>query len=162
MSLEHLMLRLGAAPGGTAKTCHYCKSTILVATDDPPFVPDRPWRLAGMKDLHQFVESLGEETREWVLVLFVDRGMGLLGVDTLDRGSISGARVDAGLIITRGRLLGAAAFILVHNHPSGDSTPSVADIAVTRRLQETTMYCDLHMLTHVVVTAQGIATVGIW
>lgn len=68
----------------------------------------------------------------------------------------------ASLIITRGRLLGAAAFLLVHNHPSGDSTPSLADIKLTRRLSETTMYCDLHMLTHAIVTSTGIATVGIW
>ena len=100
--------------------------------------------------------------REWVLALFVDGELGLLAIETLARGSISGANVNIGHLICRGRSLRAAGFFLVHNHPSGDPTPSQMDINFTRRLLNTSADCDLPMLCHVIVAEGGMKAVGAW
>ena len=100
--------------------------------------------------------------REWVLALFVDGELGILSVETIARGSVSGAKVNVGHLICRGRSLKAAGYFLVHNHPSGNPTPSQADINFTRRLSRTSTDCDLPMLCHVIVAQEGMKAVGGW
>lgn len=124
-------------------------------------VPDyRPWHIRNSAALESYVASLGEEFDEWVLALFVDAGLNLLSVETVSRGSISDAPINMGRIINRGTSLKAAAFFLVHNHPSGDPTPSAQDIRVTKRIAETADFCNLPLLCHVVVSSKGLRTVG--
>lgn len=50
---------------------------------------------------------------------------------------------------------GAATAIVVHNHPTGDPSPSAADVAVTRRLVAAGRALDLQLVDHVIVTASG-------
>lgn len=50
---------------------------------------------------------------------------------------------------------GAAGVIVVHNHPSGDPTPSAEDLQVTRRLEEAGKLLGIPLLDHVVVTREG-------
>ena len=127
-----------------------------------PAIPLRPWRLRGLAELEQYVGSLPEETHEWVLSFFVDEHCNLLSAETIARGTVSEVRVSIGHIICRGRAVGAAGFVLVHNHPSGDPTPGAADIAFTVRLATIARDCEMPMLTHVVVAADGMKTVGFW
>ena len=46
---------------------------------------------------------------------------------------------------------GASGIILIHNHPSGDTTPSPADLAVTRRIFEAGELLGIHLLDHIIV-----------
>src|SRR5580658_3935389 len=48
-------------------------------------------------------------------------------------------------------LASATAIVCVHNHPSGDPSPSAADLAVTRQLREAAKIMDIHLLDHVIV-----------
>lgn len=109
-----------------------------------------------------FVEGLAHETREWLVVLYVAEDLRLLSIETVAVGSVSGVDVPIGRIIHRGLLTGASGFILVHNHPSGDPTPSRADIDVTIRLARTAEEMDLHMLSHLVIARDGVRTVANW
>lgn len=122
----------------------------------------RPWHVRNFAALQEYTATLPQETREWVLALFVDGELNLLAVETLARGSISGAKVNFGHLICRGRSLEAAGYFLVHNHPSGDPTPSQTDIDFTRRLANVSADCDVPMLCHVVVAAGGMKAVGEW
>jgi DNA repair protein RadC len=49
----------------------------------------------------------------------------------------------------------AAALLLVHNHPTGDPTPSAEDIAITRRLKEAGEIIGIKVLDHVIVGTEG-------
>lgn len=122
----------------------------------------RPWHLRNFAALQDYTATLPQEVREWVLALFVDDDLGLLAVETVARGSMSGAKVNIGKLICRGRSLKAAGFFLVHNHPSGDPTPSQADINFTRRLANTSADCDMPMLCHVIVAKDGMKAIGGW
>ncbi len=58
--------------------------------------------------------------------------------------------------ILRPVLIGAAfGFALAHNHPSGDPTPSPADVELTRRIQQAADLMRLHLVDHVIVTDEG-------
>jgi len=65
-------------------------------------------------------------------LLFLDRKNALLKHERQQRGTVDHTPVYTREVVKRALELGASALILVHNHPSGDPTPSKADIAVTR------------------------------
>ena len=65
-------------------------------------------------------------------ILFLDRKNALIRDERIQRGTIDHTPVYPREVIRRALDLGASALILVHNHPSGDPTPSIADIAVTK------------------------------
>ena len=74
----------------------------------------------------------------------------------LDRHLVSLGLVDASLVhpreVFRPAILdGAAAVILSHNHPSGDPTPSVEDLRITRQLLEAGRLLDIRVLDHVIL-----------
>jgi hypothetical protein len=144
---------------------HECPAcgTLFIERAWPVAFPEyRPWRIPNLATLETYVASLGEAFEEWVLALFVDAGLNLLSVETISRGSIDSAPINMGRIISRGTSLEAAGFFLVHNHPSGDSTPSSEDIRVTKRIAETADCCDLPLICHVVISSQGMKPVGFW
>ena len=156
-----LLELLNALSPGASESCVTCGQQ-RPALFDTPVIPHRPWRLRGMAELAGYVDTLPGETREWLLAFYVDDECGLLSVETVARGTALGVRANIGAIICRGRAIGAGGFVLVHNHPSGDPTPSAADIAFTVRAAQVARECEMPMLTHVVVATGGIRTIGQW
>jgi DNA repair protein RadC len=65
-------------------------------------------------------------------ILFLDRKNALIKHERQQRGTVDHTPVYTREVVKRALELGASALILVHNHPSGDPTPSKADIAVTK------------------------------
>ena len=158
--LELLELLEALSPG-SERQCDACGQQ-RPALFELPVVPYRPWRMRGLAEMATYVETLPLETREWLLAFYVDDECGLLSAETLTRGGVSEVRANMGQIICRGRALLAAGFVLVHNHPSGDPTPSAADVAFTVRAAQTARECEMPMLTHVIVASGGMRTVGNW
>ncbi len=66
-------------------------------------------------------------------------------------GNISSANVDIKQIFEETIKTGMNKFILVHNHPSGDATPSIKDIELTKRIKEASKLLDLQLLDHIVI-----------
>jgi len=71
------------------------------------------------------------------------------------RGSVDEASVHVREVISRAIALGATAIIIVHNHPSGDPSPSSQDIRLTRDLIEAGRHMKVTVHDHVIVGAQG-------
>ncbi|HEX8841115.1 MAG TPA: JAB domain-containing protein [Sphingomicrobium sp.] len=137
--------------------CGYAEPT----NDDlPPAAFYRPWHVRGRSAVKAYVETLGQEAAEWLLALFVDKDMHLLAVDTVARGDVSSCRVNFGQILGRGHALKAAGFILVHNHPSGDPTPSQDDVRVTARLRHLSQELDLPLLDHLIIAGDEMKSMG--
>jgi DNA repair protein RadC len=67
-------------------------------------------------------------------ILFLDRKNGLIDEEVHQHGTVDHTPVYPREVVKRALELGASALILVHNHPSGDPTPSRADIAITREI----------------------------
>jgi DNA repair protein RadC len=159
---EHSPDRKGYALTGQSLTRWECPRCGFEASNDDPPNFFRPWHIRGPNAVRDYVESLGEEAREWLMALYVDFQLNLMAVDTIARGDIGSCGVPFGKIISRGHQLGAEGFILVHNHPSGDPTPSETDIKTTVRLARVSRDCDLPMLCHYVITKGEMRTVGYW
>jgi DNA repair protein RadC len=139
-----------------------CPQCGYVASNDdlPENLFFRPWHVRGRAQVKAYVESLGQEAREWLLALYVDKDLQLLAVDTIGRGGVSGVRVSFARILCRGHELNAAGFILVHNHPSGDPRPSRSDIEITGRLRRASAELEMPLLEHLIIAGDEVTSVG--
>jgi len=91
-------------------------------------------------------------------VLFVDRKNNLIADERMSRGTIDHAPVYPREVVKRALELNAASIILSHNHPSGDPTPSRADIDITRKIVDACKAIDIRVLDHVIVGRNGTAS----
>ena len=92
---------------------------------------------------------------EEVRILFLNAKNMLLANEALWQGSVDEASVHVREVIARAIALGATAIIIVHNHPSGDPTPSTQDIRLTRDLVEAGRHMKVTVHDHVIVGAKG-------
>jgi DNA repair protein RadC len=92
---------------------------------------------------------------EEVRILFLNAKNMLIANEALWRGSIDEASVHVREVIARAIALGATALIIVHNHPSGDPSPSQQDIRLTRDLVEAGRHMKVTIHDHVIVGTQG-------
>ncbi|MGE0224300.1 MAG: DNA repair protein RadC [Acetobacteraceae bacterium] len=95
--------------------------------------------------------ALAHETVEQVRVLFLDNRNRLLADEILGHGTINHAPVYPREVVKRALERNAAALILVHNHPSGDPTPSRGDIAMTREVKRAAEALGLVLHDHIVI-----------
>ena len=92
---------------------------------------------------------------EEVRVLFLNAKNLLLANEAMWSGSVDEAAVHVREVIARAIALGATAIIIVHNHPSGDPTPSQQDIRLTRDLIDAGRHMRVAVHDHLIVGAQG-------
>ena len=92
---------------------------------------------------------------EEVRILFLNAKNILIANEALWQGSVDEASVHVREVIARAIALGATALIIVHNHPSGDPSPSQQDIRLTRDLVEAGRHMKVTVHDHVIVGAQG-------
>ena len=102
--------------------------------------------------------TLQHEPREQFRVLFLDTKNQLILDELMNRGTVDHAPVYAREIVTRALELSASAVILVHNHPSGDPTPSAADIDVTRQVIEAGRLLKVAVHDHLIVGRHGVTS----
>lgn len=102
--------------------------------------------------------SLQHETREQFRVLFLDRKNQIIRDEVMNEGTIDHAPVYPREVARRALELAAANLILIHNHPSGDPTPSAADLAVTREIVAAAKAIGVTVHDHVVVGRHGVAS----
>ena len=63
--------------------------------------------------------------------------------------------VDIKMIISGALMSGSPAFIVAHNHPSGNIKPSEEDIKITKRIKDAAKLMDMQLLDHLIVTTDG-------
>jgi DNA repair protein RadC len=99
--------------------------------------------------------KMAHRRTEEVRILFLNAKNRLLANEALWQGSVDEASVHVREVIARAIALGATALIIVHNHPSGDPTPSSQDIRLTRDLVDAGRHMKITVHDHVIVGAQG-------
>ncbi|MCW5815057.1 MAG: DNA repair protein [Labilithrix sp.] len=104
---------------------------------------------------------LGSLAHEEVWLLALDGNMHLRAARCVARGGLHGAAMRAADPVRAAIRLDASAFLLVHNHPSGDPTPSAEDIAATRRIAAVAAIADIPLLDHVVIARSGHVSIEI-
>lgn len=88
---------------------------------------------------------------EMAQMLALDTKNKIIGIFVISTGSLNASIIHPRDIFQRAILSNAASVILVHNHPSGDPTPSSEDIELTNKLVQVGKMMDLPILDHVVI-----------
>src|SRR5687768_12880313 len=102
--------------------------------------------------------ALAHEAREQFRVLFLDKKNQLIADEVMNRGTVDHAPVYPREVVRRALEFSASAVILVHNHPSGDPTPSSADVDMTRQIVEAARPLRIAIHDHLVVGRDGVAS----
>ena len=102
--------------------------------------------------------AMAHESREQFRVLYLDKKNGLIADEVQQTGTVDHTPVYPREVLRRAVELHATAIILVHNHPSGDPTPSRADIQMTRKIIEVLEPLDITVHDHVIIGKGGHAS----
>jgi DNA repair protein RadC len=146
--------RLMEVKGVGESAAAYVRAThLLMQAAAGDAVKDRPV-ISNWAALLNYVRlALRHETSEQVRALFLDRKNKLIADEITGRGTVDQAPIYPREIARRALELGASSVILVHNHPSGDATPSRADIEMTREIVNALGALDIKLHDHLIVGA---------
>jgi DNA repair protein RadC len=117
---------------------------------------ERGEAIRGPEDIHRhFFQRMRQYDREHFVVLLLDGRHRMMGEAQISQGTLTASLVHPREVFRLAVRSAAAALVLVHNHPSGDPTPSAEDRDVTRRLREAGELLGIRVVDHVVVAEQG-------
>ena len=102
--------------------------------------------------------AMAGASREQFRVLFLDKKNQLIADEVMNHGTVDHAPVYPREVVRRALELAASSVILAHNHPSGDPTPSAADVAMTRQVADAARVLGLTVHDHIVVGREGVAS----
>jgi len=115
--------------------------------------------LSSTESVRAYVRArLAASPREAFHVLFLDKKNALIADERLGQGSVDHAPVYPREVVRRALELSASAILLVHNHPSGDATPSSADVAMTKQIVEAARALGLAVHDHFIVAGDQVAS----
>lgn len=99
--------------------------------------------------------AMGSNKIEQFRVLFLNHRHALIADEVMQQGTVNHTPVYPREIVKRALEHSASAVILLHNHPSGDPTPSKADIDITQKIVEAAATVNVTVHDHVIITASG-------
>lgn len=102
--------------------------------------------------------AMAFEPREQFRVLFLDKKNALIADEVLGNGTVGHVPVYVREVMLRALELHASGMILSHNHPSGDPTPSSADVLMTKQLQAAATTLGLQVHDHIIIARDGHAS----
>jgi DNA repair protein RadC len=119
---------------------------------------ERP-KIISSKDAEKIARSLWDENKmelqEEFKVMLLSRANRVIGVYNLSCGGVAGTVADPKLIFVSALKGLANGIILVHNHPSGNLTPSQADIDLTKKCREAGKFLEIQVLDHIIITSES-------
>lgn len=113
--------------------------------------------VSNRREVLDFLQAqVGYLKREKLLALYVDVNLRLLRVEQISQGLVSETPLDIAKIIHFALEVGAPGFILVHNHPSGDPTPSRSDHRATALVSRVAADLNMTLIDHLVVAGNEV------
>lgn len=113
-------------------------------------------RITCSKDSNYIASLIWEwdniEIYETCFALFLNRNNKIISYAQISIGGVSGVVIDAKIVLSHALLAGASGIILYHNHPSGNTEPSVSDRQLTQKMVKACESLDLVLHDHVIVT----------
>lgn len=112
-----------------------------------------------------YMEQLRHEEQEQIICMMTDTKGHFLGDKMITRGTADGSLITPREIFCEALRRHAVSLVLIHNHPSGDPTPSKEDLAVTSRIYQAGELLGVHLLDHIVIGDQKYCSFreeGLW
>jgi len=100
---------------------------------------------------NNFYIFLKEEKQENFIVVFLDIKSHIINYETLFVGGSNFSLIDVNLILKKSICYGACKIICLHNHPSGDPTPSNQDIMITKKINTAAQLLEIKLLDHIII-----------
>lgn len=101
-----------------------------------------------------FMERMRHEEQELMICMMLDTKNHLLGEEIISKGTVNSSLVSPRDLLLTALRYRAVYIILVHNHPSGNPTPSADDIHLTTKMMEACNLIDIPLLDHIVIGDQ--------
>ena len=98
-----------------------------------------------------YMEDFRHAEQERMMILMLDTKGGFLGEAVISVGTVNASLVSPREIFLKALAFHAVSVIMLHNHPSGDPSPSAEDIAVTRKVKEAGELLDILLLDHIII-----------
>jgi DNA repair protein RadC len=98
-----------------------------------------------------YMEQLRHEEQEHLLCMMLDCKNHRLGEELIFKGTVNASYVSPREIFLSAMSYHAVGILLVHNHPSGDPSPSQADIQVTKKIQTAGILLDIPLIDHIII-----------
>lgn len=98
-----------------------------------------------------YMDDLRYEAQELVLLVMFNSKGGLIGEKIISKGTVNASLISPREILIEALKCQAVTFVVMHNHPSGDPTPSKEDIALTKRIREAGMIVGIELLDHIII-----------
>lgn len=120
--------------------------------------------IKGPDDAYRYVAEMGRLKREEFRALYLDVRHRIVHEEVISVGSLTGSLVHPREVYKPAVTHAAAAVLVAHNHPSGDTSPSQEDIALTRQLADAGKILGIELVDHLVVGNAGfvsLKTMGI-
>jgi DNA repair protein RadC len=108
-------------------------------------------RYTAPMQVYETFSFLMQETKEMFITLHLDGKNRIICMDLVSLGSLNQSLVHPREIFKTACLSNAAAILCIHQHPTGDPTPSSEDIAITRRLKEAGEIMGIKLLDHIII-----------
>ena len=112
---------------------------------------DRPQIKSPSDAANHLMHKLANEQQEHFIVILLNMKNHVLDTIWLYKGTVNSSVIRIAEVFREAIRRNAAAIIVVHNHPSGDPTPSLEDIRVTRDIREAGTLLDIDLLDHVII-----------
>ncbi|MGH6737308.1 MAG: RadC family protein [Methyloceanibacter sp.] len=119
---------------------------------------ERPVLASWQQVLDYCRAAMGFEAKEQFRILFLDKRNQMIADEVQQRGTVDHTPVYVREVVKRALELSATAIVLVHNHPSGDPTPSRADIEMTKQIVAAAKPLGVVIHDHIIVGKQGHAS----
>lgn len=94
---------------------------------------------------------LDDQTEEYLYMICMNSKLELTSVFEISHGNVNSSIIGAREIFQKALLANAVSIVLMHNHPSGDSTPSREDIEVTKRIVEAGRVVGVELVDHIII-----------
>jgi DNA repair protein RadC len=140
---------LGPAKAAQIKAALELGKRLMVASPE-----DRPQVKSPADVANLLMMEMGFLEQEHLRVVLLDTKNHVLGMPTIYMGSLNTSVLRVGELFREAIRANAAAVIVVHNHPSGDPTPSPEDVSITRQIVEGGKLLDIDVLDHLVIGQQ--------
>lgn len=111
--------------------------------------------LKNVEAIYNEMKFLQKKDREHFYVLHLNVKLNLIGKELISIGSLTAASVHPREVFKGAILSNSASIICVHNHPSGDPTPSNDDVSITDKLKKTGEVIGIPVLDHIIIGANS-------
>lgn len=128
-----------------------CRKNVLVKETSTNYQEKQLNSPNKIVDMFNHIFNASKLAEEYAWVLAMDSKSHCIGVFELSHGTVNMSLVSPREIFIRLCLIGSVSFVLVHNHPSGDITPSTEDELVTDKVHAAGLMMGIDMLDHIIV-----------